>query len=96
MASNQYGWIHPYVNIKEKINNHVYEEILNEINNLNTLTSTQLEGITLKVAKYITNIFGDFISENFTQCIKDKKLPNQLKRVGVSTVLKERKRSWQI
>lgn len=92
MASNQYGWIHPYVNIKEKINNHVYEEILN----LNTLTSAQLEGITLKVAKYITNIFADFISENFTQCIKDKKLPTQLKRVGVSTVLKERKPSWQI
>ena len=88
---------HPSVlNIKEKMNNNVfsfrnvtYEEILNEINSLDTSKSTQSEDIPFKIIKDNADIFANFILQNFNKCIIDGKFPDQLKKADVSPVFKK-------
>ena len=66
-----------------------YEEILNEINSLDTSKSTQLEDIPFKIIKDNTYIFTNFILHNFDICIVDGKCPDQLKKDEVSPVFKK-------
>ena len=88
---------HPSIlGIKEKMNNNMfpfgnatYEEILNEINSLDTSKSTQSDEISFEIIKYNSDIFTTFILQNFNKCIIDKKFPNQLKKTGVSHVFKK-------
>ena len=87
---------HPSIlRIKEKMNNNVfsfrkvtYEEILNEINSLDTSKSTQSEDIPFKIIKDNADIFANFILQNFNKCIIDGKFPDQLKKVEVSSAFK--------
>ena len=53
-----------------------YEEILNEINSLDTSKSTQSEDITFEIIKNNADIFANFILQNFNQCIIDGMFPN--------------------
>ena len=88
---------HPSVlNIKEKMNNNVfsfrevtYEEILNEINSLDTSKSTQSEDIPFKIIKDNADIFANFILQSFNKCIIDEKFPDQLKKADVSPIFKK-------
>ena len=88
---------HPSIlNIKEKMNNNVfsfrkvtYEEILSQINGLETSKSTQSEDIPLKIIKYNADILANFILQNFNKCIIDGKFPDQLKKADVSPVFKK-------
>ena len=88
---------HPSIlNIKEKMNNNMfsfrnvtYEEILNEINSLDTSKSTQSEDIPFKIIKDNADIFANFILQNFNKCIIDGKFPDQLKKADVSPVFKK-------
>ena len=57
-----------------------YEEILNEINSLDTSKSTQSEDIPFKIIKDNADIFANFILQNFNKCIIDGKFPDQLKK----------------
>ena len=56
-----------------------YEEILNEINSLDTSKSTQSEDIPFKIIKDNADIFANFILQNFNKCIIDGTFPDQLK-----------------
>ena len=69
--------------------NVTYEEILNEINNLETLKSTQLWDMPIKIIKDNADIFANFILQNFNQCILDGKFPDQLKKADVSPVFRK-------
>ena len=88
---------HPSIlRIKDKMNNNVFsfrrvtcEEILNEINSLDTSKSTQSEDIPFKIVKDNTDIFANFILQNFNKCIIDGKFPDQLKKADVSPVFKK-------
>ena len=84
------------LSIKEKMNNNMfsfrkvtYEEILNEINSLDTSKSTQSEDIPFKVIKDNADIFANFIIQGFNKCIIDGKFPDQLKKADVSPVFKK-------
>ena len=63
-----------------------YEEILNEINSLDTSKSTQSEDIPFKIIKDNADIFANFILQNFDKCIIDGKFADQLKKADVSPV----------
>ena len=73
---------HPSIlSIKEKMNNNVfsfrkvtYEEILNEINSLDTSKSTQSEDIPFMISKDNANIFANFISQSFYKAYLLRKL----------------------
>ena len=66
-----------------------YEEILNEINSLDTSRSTQLEDIPFKIIKDNADIFANFILQSFNKCIIDGKFPDQLKKADVSPIFKK-------
>ena len=93
-ANKKYS-AHPSIlSIKEKMNNNVssfrkvtYEEVLNKINNLDTLKSTQSE----EIIKDNADIFTNFVLKNFSKCIIDGKFPDQLKKADASPVSKKRK-----
>ena len=88
---------HPSIlRIKDKMNNNVfsfrkvtYEEILIEINSLDTSKSPQSEDIPFKIIKDNADIFANFILQNFNKCIIDGKFPDQLKKADVSPVFKK-------
>ena len=88
---------HPIIfSIKEKMNNNVfsfrkvtYEEILNEINSLDTSKSTQSEDIPFKIIKDNADIFANFILQNFNKYIIDGKFPDQLKKQTIVLSLKK-------
>ena len=88
---------HPSIlRIKDKMNNNVfsfrkvtYEEILIEINSLDTSKSPQSEDIPFKIVKDNADIFANFILQNFNKCIIDGKFPDQLKKADVSPVFKK-------
>ena len=90
---------HPSIlRIKDKMNNNVfsfrkvtYEEILIEINSLDTSKSTQSEDIPLKIIKDNADIFANFILQNFNKCIIDEKFPDQLKKADVRPVFRKGK-----
>ena len=82
--------------IKDKMNNNVfsfrkvtYEEILIEINSLDTSKSPQSEDIPFKIIKDNADIFANFILQNFNKCIIDGKFPDQLKKAHVSPIFKK-------
>ena len=84
------------LSIKEKINSHVfsfrnvtYEEILHEINNLDTSKLTQSEDIAFKIIKDNADIFANFISQKFNQCIIEGKFPDRLKKAGIVLSLRK-------
>ena len=92
--------VHPSIlSIKEKMNNNVfsfrkvtYEEILNEINSLDTIRgskSTQSEDIPFKIIKDNADTFANYILQSFHKCIIDAKFPDQLKKADVSPVFKK-------
>ena len=69
--------------IKDKMNNNVfsfrkvtYEEILIEINSLDTSNSPQSEDILFKIIEDNAAIFAYFILQNFNKCIMDGKFPD--------------------
>ena len=66
-----------------------YEEILNEINSLDTSKTTQSKDIPFKIIKHNANIFANFISHNFNKCIIGGKFLDQLKKADVSPVFKK-------
>ena len=88
---------HPSIlRIKDKMNNNVfsfrkvtYEEILIEINSLDTSKSTQSEDIPFKIIKDNADIFANFILQNFNKCNIDGKFPNQLKKQTLALSLKK-------
>ena len=88
---------HPSIlSIKEKMSNNVfsfrkvtYEEILNELNSLDTSKSTQSDDIPFKIIRDNADIFANFILQSFNKCIIDGKFPDQLKKADVSPVFKK-------
>ena len=56
--------------------NVTYEEILNEINSLDTSKSSQSEDIAFKIIKDNANIFATFISQECSKCIIGGKFPD--------------------
>ena len=88
---------HPSIlRIKDKMNNNVfsfrkvtYEEILIEINSLDTSKSPRSEDIPFKIIKNNADIFANFILQNFNKCIIDGKFPDQLKKADVSPIFKK-------
>ena len=66
-----------------------YEEILYEINSLDTSKSTQSEEIPFEIIKDNADIFVNFILQNFNKCIIDGKFHDQLKKADVSPVFKK-------
>ena len=60
--------------------NVTYEEILNEINSLDTSKSAQSEDISFKIIKDHVDIFSNFILQNLSKYIIDGKFPDQLKK----------------
>ena len=90
-AIKKYSTHQSVLSIKQKMNNNVfsfrkvtYEEILNEINSLDTSESAQSEDIPLKIIKDNADIFANFILQNFNKCIIDGKFHDQLKKADVS------------
>ena len=84
------------LSIKEKMNNNMFsfrnvtsEEILNEINSLDTSKLTRPEDIPFKIIRDNADIFASFILQNFNKCIIDGKFPDQLKKADVSPVFKK-------
>ena len=67
-------------NSVSSLRNVTHEEILNEINNLDTSKSTQLQDIPFKIIKDNATALANFILQNFNQCIIDGKFPDQLKK----------------
>ena len=66
-----------------------YEEILNEINSLDTLIPTQSEDSPFTTIKDCADIFAKFILRNFNRYIIDRKFPDQLKQADVSPIFKK-------
>ena len=62
-----------------------YEEILIEMNSLDTSKSPQSEDIPFKIIKDNAN----FILQNFNKCIMDGKFADQLKKADVSPIFKK-------
>ena len=63
-----------------------YEEILIEINSLDTSKSPQSKDIPFKIIKDNADIFANFILQNFSKCIIDGNFPDQLKKADVSPI----------
>ena len=95
-AIKKYSAYPSILSIKEKMNHNVfsfrkvtYEEILNEINSLDTSKSTQSQDIPFKIIKDNADIFANFIVQSFNKCIIDGKFPDRSKNAGVSPVFKK-------
>ena len=95
-AIKKYSTHQSVLSIKQKMNNNVfsfrkvtYEEILNEINSLDTSESAQSEDVPLKIIKDNADIFANFILQNFNKCNIDGKFPNQLKKQTLALSLKK-------
>ena len=59
------------------------------MNSLDISKSTQSEDIPFNIIKDNTDIFANFILQNFDQCIKGEKFPDQLKKAESSPVFKK-------
>ena len=67
----------------------IYEDILNEINSLDTSKSTQSEDIPFKTINDNADNFANFILQNFNKCIIDGEFPDQLKKQTLVLSLKK-------
>ena len=59
------------------------------MNSLDISKSTQSEDIPFKIIKDNTNIFANFILQNFDQCIEGETFYDQLKKAEGSPVFKK-------
>ena len=64
--------------------NVTYEEIVVEINSLDTSKSAQSENIPLKIITDNADIFSNFTVQNLNKCMIDGKFPDQLKKADVN------------
>ena len=69
------------------------EEILKELNNLNSNKATQITDIPIKTIKENYDIFGDFIFSNLNCCINTSSYPSLLKRADITPVHKKDSKS---
>ena len=67
----------------------IYEDILNEINSLDTSKSTQSEDIPFKIINDNADNFANFILQNFNKSIIDGEFPDQLKKQTLVLSLKK-------
>ena len=67
----------------------IYEDILNEINSLDTSKSTQSEDIPFKIINDNADNFANFILQNLNKCIIDGEFPDQLKKQTLVLSLKK-------
>ena len=64
--------------------NVTYEEIVVEINSLDTSKSAQSENIPLKIITDNADIFSNFTLQILNKCMIDGKFPDQLKKADVN------------
>ena len=64
-------------------------EIIKEINNLKTNKATQSTGIPAKLIKENSDTFGDFIFDNYNNCVFSSIFPNFLKNAIITPVHKK-------
>ena len=69
--------------------NFIYEEILNEINNVDTSKSTESKGVSYKIFKRNADIFPNFILQNVNQCIVENTFLRKLKKQALFLSLKK-------
>ena len=69
------------------------EEILKELNNLNTNKATENTDIPDKIIKENSHMFGDFIFSNLNCCINTSSYPSLLKRADITSVHKKDSKS---
>ena len=65
------------------------DEIMKEINNLQTNKATQSTYITSKLIQENSDIFGDFIFGNYNKCVSNSIFSNSLKNTIVTRVHKK-------
>ena len=66
------------------------DEIMKEIKNLKTNKATQSTDIPTKIIKENYDIFGDFIFENYNNCVSNSIFPNSLKNAIIKPVHKKK------
>ena len=95
-SNNKYR-LHPSITaIKEKCVSSFFfsfsqverDEILKEINNLKTDKATQSKDIPTKLIKENSDIFGDFIFENFNNSVFYSIFPSHMKNAIITPVYK--------
>ena len=64
--------------------------IMKEIKNLKTNKATQSTDIPTKIIKENYDIFGDFIFENYNNCVSNSIFPNSLRNAIIKPVHKKR------
>ena len=64
--------------------NVTYEEIVVEINSLDTSKSAQSENIPLKIITDNADIFSNFTLQILNKCMIDGKFPDQFKKADVN------------
>ena len=64
------------------------DETIKEINNLKTNKATQITDITTKLIKENSDVFGDFISENFNSSVFYSIFPSPMKNAIITPVYK--------
>ena len=65
------------------------DETIKEINNLKTNKATQITDITTKLIKENSDVFGDFISENFNSSVFYSIFPSPMKNAIITAVCKK-------
>ena len=65
------------------------DEIIKEINNLKTNKATQITDIPTKLIKENSDIFGDFIFENFINSVFYSIFPSPMKNAIIPPVYKQ-------
>ena len=70
-AVKKYSGRYSILRIREKLNRKVFSfrHVMYNLDNLDTLKSTQSDDIPFKINKDNTVIYDNFILENFNQCI---------------------------
>ena len=72
-----------------------YEDIIKEIQNLDASKACQDTDVPTKIIKNNSDIFGDFIYQNFNEAIDTDIFPNVLKNANVSPVFKKGSRTCE-
>ena len=66
-----------------------YDEMLHEIKQLNTRKTCQDTDIPQKIVKMSTDIFADFLHQNFNDAIATSLFPQNLKNANITTAFKK-------
>ena len=72
-----------------------YEDIIKEIQNLDASKACQDTDVPTKIIKNNSDIFGDFIYQNFNDAVDTDIFPNVLKNANVSPVFKKGSRTCE-